>query len=109
MNFPKNNTKDKQSYKVCNAINCYFSNEYLLGIGADFDNKQTQDCRFCAYNYDNIQALRKFINFELNKPKNNLNKILKKSFYLVMFIASITIVLIGVIVYNFDNIKSLFR
>ena len=90
LNLPPNNKSESFPYKVCNSVNCYFSNE-CLGDTDDLNLQENhENCLFCAYNYNNLYEMRKFLKYELNRNKPDLKRRLRKSFcYVYMcFIAA---------------------
>ena len=97
------------NYKTCNAINCFYCNEYL-GVYDDYDeNSSTQECKFCAYNYSNLAKSRKILAYELHKNKKNYLYIIKQKFveilikFLVFAAASV------LIIYFFTYIKQILK
>ena len=101
---------NNEFYKVCNPINCFYSNTYLVYNGEKtYTNDKTQ-CKLCAYDYKKLSENREFLRHEMRRfPKKSqkkffTEKIAEGLIKLVTFCAGIVI-----LIYIFGYIKLLTR
>ena len=90
----QNNVK----YKVCNAINCFYANEYITLDNVLAEEEKAQGCNFCAYNFNNLCKTRTFLKKELEgflgHPVRNIKQKACEIFIKILaFLAGIVIIL----------------
>ena len=81
LNLPHDNKSEKFPHKVCNSINCYFSNEKFGDIDISNSQSGAESCLFCSYNHNNLYEKRNLIKYELSKRKSGVKNIVKRNMY----------------------------
>ena len=67
MNFSSKIADNYNKQRICNAINCYYSNEYMSEADYQTSAQDISQCKYCAYNYDRLHNIKMLINSELKR------------------------------------------
>ena len=72
--------QNDQKYRVCNSVNCFYSNEYLGHEDNDLSDSP-YECRFCAYDFNNLCQRRRFLKCELMQKQKNMKNFMSQNTY----------------------------
>ena len=88
MNFSSKIADNHNKQKICNAINCYYSNEYMSEADYETSARNISQCEYCSYNYERLHDIKELINSELKRFQIKRNVNIKTKFYEVLFMCA---------------------
>ena len=97
------NSSNKQ--RICNAINCYYSNEHMNECDYESSVLNISECKYCAYNYNRLYEIKTLINNELKRFSTKIKTNNKLKFHDVLFICAMCLIIFLILLYSVIHTK----